>query len=259
MEELLKSFKAQMYDRVSSPLTFSFVLSWCVWNYRFLMVMIGTGPAAEKFVYVEQHLFATWEDIARHGFIYPLCSALAYIYIYPWPARKVYIFSQTQAMKMKKAQQTVEDQTPISEEEAAELRANMRKEKRERAEELERADKEIKQLRDDLARREVKPTAAEALYPVTVPTSESKDLTDAQKFLLHTIANAPKDYLDDRYLNGETDGSLASRKNNVAVLMERKLIKDRFDARGRFLQATPLGCKYLVTESVEPAVDTPSP
>ncbi|WP_426195031.1 hypothetical protein [Massilia sp. DWR3-1-1] len=245
MEEVLKSFKAQMYDRVSSPLTFSFVLSWCAWNYRFLLLIVGTNAASEKFAYVDAHLFATWQDYAFRGFLFPLCSALCYIYLYPAPARKVYEFTQSEAVKMKKAQQRIEDETPISEEEAAELRANMRKEKRDRADELDRADKLIKQLQDDLARLEVKPTTAEILYPSNSSSTELPTLTHEQYTLLHQIANFEDDFFDKNYFNSNADTSLANRKNNVDVLLERKLVNENFSSRGRTLDATPLGRKLL--------------
>lgn len=252
MDEVLKSFKAQMYDRVSSPLTFSFLLSWCLWNYRFLLVIVGTSPAAEKFAYIEQHLFVTWHDYLLRGFLLPLISSLFYIYLYPTPARKVYEFSQSEAVKMKKAQQNSEDQMPISPEDAANLRAEMRKEKRERAEELEKADKTIKQLKDDLARLEVKPSAADKLYPSATPALTTAysgpALTDGQHMLLHTIANYPEDFYEQSYYNGDADLSLARRRSNVDALIANKLLTDRFDNRGkRILETTPIGRHLVVS------------
>jgi hypothetical protein len=253
VDEVLKSFKAQMYDRVSSPLTFSFVLSWCAWNYRFLLLLIGTSSASEKFAYVDQHLFTAWQDYAFRGFLFPLCSALFYIYLYPTPARKVYEFTQSEAVKMKKAQQRIEDKTPISEEEAAELRANMRKEKRERADELERAEKIITQLTTDLARFETKPSVADTLHITTTHQADPPDLvlTQGQMELLKSIANHRADFIAEDYFDSNLDVTLARRRDNVDTLAASRLITTRYDPNGqRVLSTTPSGNRIVAAEPV---------
>ena len=41
VEESIKSIKAELYDRVLSPLIFGFCIAWCVWNYKFFKLTNG--------------------------------------------------------------------------------------------------------------------------------------------------------------------------------------------------------------------------
>ena len=122
LTEILNSIKATLYDRTSSPLFGSFAVSWAVWNYRVLIVLVGDGTFDEKIKYVDGTLYPTWWHVAGLGVAAPLTTALAYIFLYPWPARRVYEFTATQQKRLRDLRKKIEGDELVSVEEARELR-----------------------------------------------------------------------------------------------------------------------------------------
>ena len=51
LDDLSKSIKASLYERATSPLFGAFVISWLAWNYRFVLTVISSMSAKEKFSY----------------------------------------------------------------------------------------------------------------------------------------------------------------------------------------------------------------
>lgn len=49
MGEIIKSMKAFLYGRSSSPLFGAFIVSWAVWNYRVIITLLSNEKLADKF------------------------------------------------------------------------------------------------------------------------------------------------------------------------------------------------------------------
>ncbi|WP_133180544.1 hypothetical protein [Shewanella decolorationis] len=99
LEQISNSIKATLYDRVSSPLSSSFIISWCLWNYKILIVLFSSMKPYEKYNAIDILVSTTvlqtsfYEPLGywlTNGVAFPFLSALAYIYIYPIPAKIVY-------------------------------------------------------------------------------------------------------------------------------------------------------------------------
>ncbi|HSH87464.1 MAG TPA: hypothetical protein VK954_07505 [Methyloradius sp.] len=80
-EEYYKSARDLILERFSSPLFFSFIISWLITNYRIVITVLSDQTAEfnvdYKFWLVQQYL-NIWD-----GFAYPLVAALAYVFLYP--------------------------------------------------------------------------------------------------------------------------------------------------------------------------------
>ena len=122
LDDLVKSVKAQLYDRVSSPLLASFALSWAAWNYRFILTVIASMPAPDKFSFIDSQIFPTSMDVLLRGGIYPLLTASTLIFLYPIPAKYVYRYWRQCQKELKEVQQKIDDETPLTREEARQLR-----------------------------------------------------------------------------------------------------------------------------------------
>jgi hypothetical protein len=253
MEDLIKSMKAQLYERASSPLIFSFVVSWALWNYRFLLVLTASGSLVEKFAFVEGHLFHTVWDYLGTGLLAPALSALMYIFVYPFPSRFVYSYTQKQQAELKKIQQEIEDETPITQEEARELRGQLRKAAVESDKAIEERNKTIKTLQEDLARIESSRSAAEKLYPGSEEyggtSKNTSPLTAGQLELLRTVANSRGYFYEDSYLKETGEYSLAERRNNLSRLIKLRLVERGDDDGHDFLVATPNGLEKAVSDA----------
>lgn len=121
LDDLTKEIKAQLYERVKSPLFGAFALSWVAWNYRALLAVISDMPFKDRMVYLDG-LYPSLEDQFLHCLWWPLLTATLFLLAYPWPARGMYWYWAWQQKELKKVQQGIEDETPITQEEANALR-----------------------------------------------------------------------------------------------------------------------------------------
>lgn len=121
IDDVTKSIKAQLYDRISSPLFSSFLISWAAWNYKFIIVVLSGTQAKEKFLLIDL-IFPDVLSVFLRGGMFPLFTALAIIFIYPYPARFIYRFSRLRHQELKVIQTEIDDSTPMTKEEAKKLR-----------------------------------------------------------------------------------------------------------------------------------------
>lgn len=133
-EEISKSVKSVLYDRISSPLVGAFAVSWALWNYRFLTVLISGMEPIAKFETIDTALYPTLVCVLLRMIAFPLLTTIAFIYLYPYPARLVYKFAREQQKQLKNIRQRIEDETPLTAEESkvirsAALQAELRYEK----------------------------------------------------------------------------------------------------------------------------------
>jgi hypothetical protein len=84
-------------ERAKSPFISSFVISWLLWNWRFLILLFWPS----KIVYGNAEQLLGW--VANtvtfwSGLTYPLLSSAAYILIYPWLNRQIIKFTEEQKL-----------------------------------------------------------------------------------------------------------------------------------------------------------------
>ncbi|MFB2670644.1 hypothetical protein ACE02U_17870 [Shewanella xiamenensis] len=130
-EQFSNSIKATLYDRVSSPLSSSFFVSWCLWNYKILIVLFSSMKPYEKYnqidILISNYGFSTpfFEPLGywlSNGFLLPLASAAAYLFIYPKPSRWVYEHWLGNEKKLKKLKDIADEAQLLSEEESKRIR-----------------------------------------------------------------------------------------------------------------------------------------
>lgn len=121
MENFFKDFKSQINERLSNPLLGSFLISWVIWNWGLVLGLLFGNGYSERLLIVqaaikesEVYYFKLWA--------YPLLSAGLYITFYPFLARLVYWYWENQQKKLKGMRQSIEDEMPITQEEAIRLR-----------------------------------------------------------------------------------------------------------------------------------------
>ena len=124
LSDIVNSIKATLYDRTSSPLFGSFALAWLPWNYRLVVVLLGDGTYKEKLEFVSTMLYPSAESLVRLWGVYPLVTALLFIFIYPWPARWVYAYSANQRRRLRELRREIEGDELITAEEARRLRVS---------------------------------------------------------------------------------------------------------------------------------------
>lgn len=168
-DDLAKSIKAALYERIASPLLRSFIISWGIWNYRLIVVLLDKIPAAEKFKFIDSQLYPDQFHFFEFHLLGPLATALVFIFVYPFPARRVYKFWQTRQKELAEDKQKIEDETPITVEQSRQLKRELADWQTKYQADIEKRDQTIKSLREllDTERERVtsSTTPAEKLYP----------------------------------------------------------------------------------------------
>lgn len=123
-EDLIKTVKAQLYDRVTSPLLGCFLLSWVIWNYKFIFALFSSMKIEDKFKYIDNVIYKGASDYLIQCLALPLITTAFFIFIYPYPAKFTYEFFRKRQVELKEIQQKLDNETPLTKEEAKKIRSD---------------------------------------------------------------------------------------------------------------------------------------
>lgn len=154
IDEILKSAKAQISERIASPLIGSFSLSWCLWNYKFLVILFSNTSVSQTFSLVDSVAFPTTGSLVINGVLLPALTAVIYIFVYPYPARFVYEFTRRRQKEINEIRQRIEDETLLTIEESRKIRADIVQFEKKHQEEVDRLNTEISRVKDEVANRD---------------------------------------------------------------------------------------------------------
>lgn len=226
LEEFSKTVKSQLYERASSPLLGSFIIAWCIWNHRFIMVIFSELSFQEKIRYIDCHVFGGWQESLINGFFIPLVAALFMIIIYPWPARFLYGYWRRQNNKIKADQQKIDGDILLSVDESREIRQAEIKAKMEFDMQLRSKSEEITLLKQMLEKLNDKLSSKQSdRLDVKVEKITTDDLSDSQMKLLEEISKS-----DSMYRNStiEKSDDKLLMKFDFGELLSRRLISESF-------------------------------
>lgn len=152
-EDISDTLKATLYERVSSPFISSFILSWCVFNYKILFILFSDMEVRYKFYEIEllqmqpQNLITMpvvgWQFYPC-TFLYPLLIAFFYTLVFPFFEAKLFSVWLKGQKAIKSIKVTIEDETPVSQEKYTSLLKQLRHMSREYADDLARKDDSCK-------------------------------------------------------------------------------------------------------------------
>ncbi len=121
MREFLKKIDFILIERLGNPLFASFFASWCIWNWRVLILAFSKIDAEKKIKLISDYIDNSGEFNCVL-WAYPLSSAVVYVLLYHWISILPFEFWEKQKIKLKKIKQSIEDETPITQAQATELR-----------------------------------------------------------------------------------------------------------------------------------------
>lgn len=122
IEDLVKSFKASMYDRVSDPLMGSFFLSASLWNWKPVFTLASSKlPVEQRIVNVQSLYFPDiWADII--ALVIPLAFSLSYTFGYPFIKLCVIKFNSWITRWMRNIKESYESVIRLTVEQSQKLR-----------------------------------------------------------------------------------------------------------------------------------------
>src|SRR5450830_674466 len=171
MDDLIKGIKAQLYDRLSSPLLFTFAFSLLAWNYRAVLIFASSLTPSDKFLALDL-LSLSWENEklywSSHLIFFPLATSAIYIFILPWAEKIVFEYSLMRKKDLKISRQKIEDETPVSKEEARELRSLAEVAYKE-------YDAVIKSRQEEIARLKIEVSDLKEKLKIPSPSSTNSD------------------------------------------------------------------------------------
>lgn len=225
-EEFSKTVKAQLYDRANSPLLGSFIIAWCIWNHRCIMVIFSELSFQEKIRYIDFHIFGGWQESLTNGVAIPLAGALFMILIYPWPSRFLYGYWRKQQNKIKSDQQQIDGDILLSVDESREIRQAEIKMQIEFDIQLRTKNEEVNALKQmiETLNKQLTSKPPEKPQPKEKPTTKH-ELTESQMNLLEKISAADYVYKDST-IDQSKDKLLA--KFDFGELINRKLLNENY-------------------------------
>lgn len=216
MDEFIKSIKAQLYDRTTSPLSGAFIISWLIWNYKILFVLFSSYDVHEKFDYISTFLYPSISNCITIGFVYPLLTTAFFIFAYPYPSKFVYWFSRNRQKELKLLRQTIEDETPLTLKESRDIRRNALQLEFEFGNELARKDNEISKLKEEI----------ESLS-VSAPEESESTSSDNEPVKYTQEIEIQKEHIDILQIIAEL-GSSKILKKNILTKSEHNPVKAEF-------------------------------
>lgn len=164
LSDLLDGAKKSLHERLNNPLISGFVISWCLWNWKFLIIIFSNNTASETFRLASTVAFPNLLTSLAYGFFLPLISTLAYIFLLPYPSKFVYEFTLKRQREANEAKQKIQNETLLSVEESTILKEQFREYERQAKEKINSLNEEILSLssRTDKLQKEKDSTPSDA-------------------------------------------------------------------------------------------------
>lgn len=226
LDEILKSAKESLMERLSSPLLGSFALSWCLWNYKFLVVLFSSASVATTFKLVDSIAFPDTYALLIRGLLLPALTAAAYIFIYPYPAKFIYGFTRRRQREVNELRKQIENETPLTLEESRAIRAEIFQMEKKNQETIDRLNSEITRLNLELQSTRLPLPEKEATSPNDRAMQEALPLT--QLAILQSIEQAGGKALKS-YLLRKSAESKVQTEYDIGELDKKGLLHKNYD------------------------------
>lgn len=174
ISDISKSIKAVLYERISSPLFGSFFVSWFLWNYKTILIILSSLDVKKKISYIENCIYPDISELFIHGFLGPFLSSVIFILIYPIPAKWVYRYWSNRQKELKEVKQQIEDKTPLTIEESREIRRELLNLESEHEIELDKKITEIDRLKEIITQNNAIQQSLESSNIPTDPPSREE-------------------------------------------------------------------------------------
>ncbi|MGH8492482.1 MAG: hypothetical protein ACRERR_05180 [Moraxellaceae bacterium] len=124
MTDLWEATKEHVKARFENPLLGAFALSWLIWNYKLIIIIVGKMDPTNKIDYIASQLYAT--NLQKIGCVAaPLVFSLFYLLIYPELDRWLSVQVEQRRIKKSQALERVQHGRLLTATESKELQGKM--------------------------------------------------------------------------------------------------------------------------------------
>lgn len=214
LDEIKDSIKAKLYDFAYTPFMSSMLISWVMLNHKYLLIYFADFDLDKRLALLNTHDFV----FHFHGyylpyadnFIFPIIFGLFYVYGYPRISKEFYEYTLERTKELKAIKQSIEDETPLTQAEAREIRklaSTLEEEKDKAHESLRKKDEDCKNKLQD------------AIGSLNVKSQQLKNELDGAHSTIVNI-QADRDNLNNQFI--QANKSLDS-KNDKAIALQAKI------------------------------------
>ena len=244
MDDVFKSIKAFLYDRVTSPLFGAFVTAWSIWNYRVISILLSNEKIDKKFAAIDK-LFEpftfTFQEYQLtiygeliHGAIVPALATAMYIYIYPFLSKPVYEHSLKKQQELRKIKQEEENNRLLSIEESRELYKKIGMLETQIDKETEDYRNQIKSLTETISSLEEQPPTTKSFSYDDIEDNVSEELDKHIKNKIQSLSEGDFQ-LSDLFSDAIWSGFTSSGKQSIGKRLKK------YVERGDFLNIAVKG------------------
>lgn len=159
--DIINTVKATLYERISNPLISTFIVSWLIWNYKFILVFFSSSlNTIQKIDYIKSDIFhftlspfftLSNASTILVALVAPILTSLFYLYvIYPRWGKRVYETHKEHIKEYIDIKVKIDGETSMSEEDVRALKAKLRNIENINSKQIDLKENEIQILRTDL-------------------------------------------------------------------------------------------------------------
>ncbi|WP_148300837.1 hypothetical protein [Shewanella marina] len=108
------SVRSCLYERVSSPLFGTFVMSWCFFNHKLILLVLSSEKYSDKIKIMNSELYPSESIYCLFLFVLPFMAACVFIYLYPIAANFAYAYSEKKNAELRNIKLKYDDTVPLS-------------------------------------------------------------------------------------------------------------------------------------------------
>lgn len=243
LSDILESTKQSLLERLSNPLVSSFAISWCLWNWKFLVIIFSDTTVTQTFHLASTVAFPNFWTCLIQGFLLPLISSAIYIFALPYPSQFVYAFTLKRQQEANKVKQKIQDETLLSVEDSILLKEEFRDYERQSKEKINALNDEIAKLSAE--RERTKPTR-KASATLKVDSFKPKEV---QVEILRFVSQY-KDAISQEKIIVALKKPRVNTEYEVGELLKTGLLKDSYDINGEIQVALTQDGRRVLLESL---------
>lgn len=118
---LLRDVRLSISERLESPLISTFSVSWCIINYKLIIIILSSEHIFYKLKLINWYFSSSYLFGVLNSFIYPVLITVFYIFVYPLIALRVNNVVLTNKMLLIDQQKSIENKRIVTADELSEI------------------------------------------------------------------------------------------------------------------------------------------
>ncbi|KQO26315.1 hypothetical protein ASF11_00955 [Acidovorax sp. Leaf76] len=155
VKDFFSSIREYVRDKTANPFWGAYVLAWVAVNFRLIVVLLASGEAAQKIAYIDDTLYPSLTVWLVRFWLGPMALAAFFVVASPFLQRWVTTFTRARDAETIRQLLRIEEQEPLTKEQADRLRKQLHDERARRmaeVDELKAENDELRQQLDSVAR-----------------------------------------------------------------------------------------------------------